>query len=75
MILEASNGVQPLAGVGWMWGWTVYNEADESIPQYFPTRFLQGTFTRAASLPGSEIGERRLGGTQTRIARLTGGEG
>lgn len=27
MILEAPNGVQPLAGIGWAWGWTVFNEA------------------------------------------------
>lgn len=25
MILEAPNGVQPLAGIGWAWGWTVFN--------------------------------------------------
>lgn len=25
MILAAPNGVQPLAGIGWAWGWTVFN--------------------------------------------------
>jgi len=42
-------------------------------PQYYPTRFLQGTFTRIAALIGSKIGQQRITGTIARIARLPGG--
>jgi len=44
MILEAPNGVQPLTGVGWAWGWTVFNEAAAATEA---TAFLEYTTRHA----------------------------